>query len=138
MWTPKIIKTDDDHEAALERLDWLMEQGSDAPQNVLEELRLVTKLIEDYEIEQDEFSLPDPIAAIRFVMDQRGLKNKDLIALIGPSGRVSEILSGKRKLTLAMIRKLHETLGIPADILMQEQVTLLSTSYGPSRIVEVA
>lgn len=121
MWTPKIIKTMDEHKAALEYLEVLMGQGVDASDRVLEELQLVSKLIEEYEDEQDHFSLPDPISAIRFVMDQRGLHNKDLISMIGSSGRVSEVLNGKRKLTLAMIRKLHAGLGIPTDILMQEQ-----------------
>lgn len=129
MWVPKIIKTNSEHKAALEHLEGLMSRRSDADEHTLEDLRLVSKLIEEYENEQDQFSLPDSVSAIRFVMDQRNLHNKDLMSMIGSSGRVSEVLNGKRKLSLAMIRKLHAGLGIPTDILLQEPGVELPSSF---------
>ena len=129
MWTPKIIKTLSEHQAALEHLEGLMRHGADASDADLEALQLVSKLIEEYENEQDQFSLPDPVAAIRFVMDQRGLHNKDLVSMLGSSGRVSEVFNGKRTLSLAMIRKLHVGLGIPAEILLQEVGAKLSANF---------
>ena len=77
-------------------------------------------LIEKYEKEKDPINLPDPIEAIKFRMEQLGYKQKDLAQVIGLKSRVSEILNRKRKLTLDMIRKLHETLGIPTEVLLRE------------------
>ena len=77
-------------------------------------------LITAYENENHPVPPPSPIEAIRFVMDQKGLKPSDLIPFIGSRPRVSEILNGKRNLTLKMIRCLHSKLGIPAEILIQD------------------
>ena len=76
-------------------------------------------LVESYEDQQYPILPPDPIEAIKYYMESRGLDRRDLERYIGPSGRVSEILSRKRPLTLAMIRKLNAGLGIPADVLIQ-------------------
>ena len=114
----KPIKTEKDYNKALERL----EQIFDAKQGtaVADELEILSILIEKYENEHFEIEAPDPIEAIRFRMEQMGYKQKDLEAIIGYKGRVSEILNKKRKLTLEMIRRLHNALHIPTDILLKE------------------
>jgi HTH-type transcriptional regulator/antitoxin HigA len=81
---------------------------------------LLSLLIDNYEKEKFPIDLPDPIEAIKFRMEQLGFKQKDLAEAIGLKSRVSEILNRKRKLTLDMIRKLHEVLGIPTEVLVKE------------------
>jgi len=115
---PKVIKTEADYEAALARLDELLDAEPGTPEG--EEFELWATLIQTFEEEQFPIDLPDPIAAIRFRMEQAGLKQVDLVPYIGSASRVSEILRGKRSLSLSMIRKLHEGLGIPAEVLLQE------------------
>jgi HTH-type transcriptional regulator / antitoxin HigA len=75
-------------------------------------------LVDAYETKQFPFDAPDPIDAIKFRMEQQGLTRKDLEGIIGNRGRVAEVLSGKRELSLSMIRRLRETLNIPADVLI--------------------
>ena len=87
--------------------------------NGLGELEILAILIEKYEDEHYPIEAPDPIAAIKFRMEQLGYKQKDLETIIGYKGRVTEILSKKRKLTLEMIRKLHEKLNIPLELLVK-------------------
>lgn len=99
----KLIKTPADHARALARLSELM-----------------TLLIEKYEKETFPMDRPDPVEAIRFRMDQQGLSNKDLIPFLGSASKVSEVLSGKRSLSLAMIRRLSQGLGMPVEVLIQE------------------
>lgn len=115
---PKVIKNKEEHQAALERIDELMdaEPGTDA----FDELELLAMLVNTYEDELFPVEIPDPIEAIRFRMDQQGLKQIDLVPLLGSRAKVSEVLSGKRKLSVAMMRKLHSELGIPAEVLLQE------------------
>lgn len=112
------IKTDKDLENALERL----EQIFDAKQGTKEgdELEILSILIEKYEDEHYPIDLPDPIEAIKFRMEQLGMKQNDLTEVIGFKSRVSEILNKKRKLTLDMIRKLNEYLSIPTNVLIQK------------------
>jgi HTH-type transcriptional regulator/antitoxin HigA len=114
----KPIKNEADYEAALMRIGGLME----AEMNTLEgdELDVLTTLVERYEAIHYPISAPNPIEAIYFRMEQYGLKDKDLIPYLGRSGRVSEVLNYKRKLTLPMIRKLHEGLNIPTESLVQD------------------
>lgn len=76
--------------------------------------------METYEAEHHPIAPPDPVSAIRFRTEQQGLKNADLIPLLGSRSRVSEVLSGRRSLSLSMIRKLHAALGIPLEILVLE------------------
>ncbi len=112
----KIIKTEDDYELALQEIDRLMDAEPGSPEeNRLEVLAL---LVEIYEEEHFPIDLPDPISAIKFRMEQAGLKQKDLIPYIGSQSRVSEVLNGKRELSKEMIRKLHEGLGIPLEVLL--------------------
>lgn len=114
----RAIKTDADYQAALARVEEIFdsEQGS----LEFDEMEVWGTLIGAYEDENHPVPPPTPLEAIEFVMDQKGLKQKDLIPLIGSKSKVSEVLAGKRKLTLKMIRALHEGLGIPADTLLKE------------------
>ncbi len=114
----KLIKCKADYDAALARVDDLMNAELDTPQG--DELDILVTLIEKYEAQHHFIDAPNPVEAIRFRMEQSSLKDKDLIPYIGQSGRVSEVLSFKRKLTLNMIRKLHSELKIPAESLIQD------------------
>jgi HTH-type transcriptional regulator/antitoxin HigA len=115
---PKVIKTEAEHEAALAHLDELLDAKPGTVEG--EEFELWATLIQIYEDRQFPMDLPDPISAIRFRMEQAGLKQIDLVSYIGGASRVSEVLRGKRSLSLSMIRRLHEGLDIPAEILLQE------------------
>lgn len=114
----KVIKTDKEYQKALNRLAVIF----DAKRNTREgdELELISLLIDNYEQEMEAIEFPDPIEAIKFRMEQLGYKQKDLAEALGLKSRVSEILNRKRKLTLNMIRKLNEELGIPTDVLVRE------------------
>lgn len=112
------IKSEADYEVALERVSDLMDAKANTPRG--DELDVLAILIEAYETKHHPINTPDPVDAILFRMDQYGLKDKDLIPFIGQSGRVSEVLSYKRKLTLPMIRKLHAGLNIPTESLVQD------------------
>jgi HTH-type transcriptional regulator/antitoxin HigA len=117
----KVIKTEEDHEAALAAIESLLDLDPAPGTPEADRLELVTLLVEDYETRVTPLTLPDPIEAIRFRMDQQGLKQNDLVPYIGSRSKVSEVLSGKRPLTLSMIRRLHEGLGIPARVLLQDR-----------------
>jgi HTH-type transcriptional regulator/antitoxin HigA len=114
----KLIKTEKEYQVALSRLEEIFDSKKDS--NTADELELLSLLIEKYENEISPIDLPDPIEAIKFRMDQLGYKQKDLAQAIGLKSRVSEILNKKRKLTIDMIRKLHDTLGIPTEVLIKE------------------
>lgn len=114
----KLIKSDTEHESALARISELFNAAVGTPEG--DELELLVHLVEKYEEQVSPIDLPDPIEAIRFRMDQQGLKQADLVPYFGNKSKVSEILNGKRSLTLSMIRKLNSGLGIPADVLLQE------------------
>ncbi len=114
----KPIKTEQDYEAALERIMVLMDAKADTPEG--DELDILGTLVEVYEAKHIVIDKPNPIEAIRFRMEQYGLKDKDLVPYIGRTGRVSEVLNYRRKLTLTMIRKLHAGLNIPTESLVQD------------------
>ena len=114
----RAIKTDVDYEAALARVEEIFDSEPGSPE--FDELEVWGTLISAYEDENHPVSPPTPIEAIEFVMDQRGLRQKDLVQFFGSKGKVSEVLRGKRKLSLKMIRALHVGLGIPADTLLKE------------------
>jgi len=116
--TIKPIKTEADYEAALERISDLMDAKSGTME--ADELEVLATLVEYYEAEHYPIGMPDPIAAIRFRMEQAELNQRDLIPYIGSRSKVSEVLSGKRPLTLQMMRSLSQHLGIPAEVLLQE------------------
>ena len=116
----KIIKNPNDHAEALKRLNELFDLDPIEGSKENDEMDVLALLIEQYEMEKFPISKPSPIEAIKFRMDQQGLKSKDLIPYIGSAPKVSEILNHKRSLSLSMIRKLHEGLDIPLDILIQD------------------
>ena len=113
----KPIKTEADYQAALKEIESLMMAAIDTLEG--EKLDVLTTLVEAYEAKHFPMNLPDPVEAIKFEMDRRGLTVKDLEPLIGKSNRVYEILNYKRSLSLKMIWKLHEGLGIPAESLIK-------------------
>jgi len=117
----KVIKTEEDYEAALAAIESLLDLDPAPGTPDADRLELLTLVVEDYESRAAPLTLPDPIQAIRFRMDQQGLKQSDLVPYIGSRSKVSEVLSGKRALTLSMIRRLHEGLGIPARVLLQDR-----------------
>lgn len=116
----KIIRTEADYEAVLDRISILMDSDPAPGSDQGEELELLGLLVEHYEEEHFPMDLPSPLTAIKFRMEQQGLKQKDLVPYIGSESKVSEVLSGKRSLSLAMIRRLIHGLGIPAEVLLQE------------------
>ena len=117
---PKIIKTEAEYCAYLAEVEQLATQDPKLGTPEGDRLELLAKLVEDYEVERFKFEKPDPIAAIRFRMEEQGLRQKDLAPVLGGKNRVSEILSGKRPLTLVMVRALNEALKIPTELLIRE------------------
>jgi HTH-type transcriptional regulator/antitoxin HigA len=111
------IKTDADYRAALNDIENLMMAEPDTIEG--EKLDIFVTLVEAYEAKHFPMDLPDPVEAIKFEMERKGLTVKDLEPMIGKSNRVYEILNHKRSLTLKMIWKLHEGLGIPAESLIK-------------------
>jgi len=117
----KILKTEQEYNAACERIYELMHSNenaieSDSPEG--EELEILSLLVEKYEEEHHQMEAPDPIEAIKFRMEQMNLKQQDVAPLFGGKTRVSEVLNGKRTLTLKMITLLNRYLGIPLESLI--------------------
>lgn len=113
----KPLRTEEDYEAAVLEVQRLWGAKSGTPRG--DRLDVLATLIEVYEERQFPFDPPDPIEAIKFRMGQQGLTRKDLESIIGTRTRIAEVLSRKRGLSIAMIRRLHDKLGIPAEILIQ-------------------
>jgi len=113
----KPIRTEQDYEAALKEIERLWGAEPETPDG--DRFEVLFTLVEAYEDQHYEILPPDPVEAIKYYMDSRGLDRRDLEEYIGGSGRVSEILNRKRPLTLPMIRKLNAGLGIPAEVLIQ-------------------
>lgn len=114
----KVIKSEKEYEAAMARLSSLMD-ADPAPDSEEEaELELLALVIEDYERGIVHSPSPSPLDAILFRVDQQNLSRADLVPYIGSLPKVSEVLTGKRQLSIAMIRRLHQGLGIPADVLL--------------------
>lgn len=113
----KPIRTKADHRAALKEIESLMAAERNTPEG--ERLDVLVTLVEAYEDKRYPLDLPDPVEAIKFRMEQKGLTPKDLVPIIGRINRVYEILSRRRPLTLAMIQRLHSELGIPAESLIK-------------------
>lgn len=114
----KPIKTDTDYHAALKEVETLMMAEPNTPEG--EKLDVLVTLVEAYERKHFPLDLPDPVEAIKFEMEQKGLTVKDLEPMIGKSNRVYEVLNRKRALTLRMIQKLHQELDIPAESLIKQ------------------
>jgi HTH-type transcriptional regulator/antitoxin HigA len=118
MMEPKVLKTEADYEAALAYVETLMDAAPGSPEE--EALEVFALLIDTYEQSHHPIDLPDPIEAIKFRMEQQDLRQKDMAPYLGSQSKVSEVLNRKRPLSLSMIRALHEGLGIPAEVLLQE------------------
>ena len=114
----KPIRSEKEYQNALIRLEEIFDAKSGSKEG--DELEILSILIDNYEKEHFPIDSPDPIDAIKFRMDQLGIKQKDLANIIGFKSRVSEIINKKRKLSLNMIRKLHHQLNIPTEVLIQE------------------
>jgi HTH-type transcriptional regulator/antitoxin HigA len=113
----KPIKTEADYRATLKEIESLMEAQPGTTEG--EKLDVLSTLVEAYESKHYPIDLPDPVEAIKFEMEQKGLTVKDLEPMIGRSNRVYEILNRKRSLSLKMIWRLHQKLGIPAESLIR-------------------
>ncbi|MFK5894121.1 MAG: ImmA/IrrE family metallo-endopeptidase [Pseudomonadota bacterium] len=120
MATLKVIKSDLEHEQAVARLMTLMDINPATDSDDENELEVLSVLIEQYEHKHFPIDKPEPIEAIKFRMDQQGLIQKDMLKYFGSASKASEVLNGKRPLSISMIRKLHHELGIPAEILIQK------------------
>lgn len=116
----KPIRTKKEHKAALARVYELMELDPAEGTPELDELELLAMVVEEYEDEHEPVLPPNPIEAIKFRIDQMGLKESDLSKMLGSRQRRSEIFNGRRKLSLNMIRTLHKKLQIPAETLIRD------------------
>ncbi len=115
--TLKPIKTEEDYNQALKRLEVVFDADKNSTYG--DELEILGILIEKFENENFPIGLPDPIEAIKFRMEQMGYNQVDLAKVVGLKSRASEILNKKRKLSLDMIRQIHDKLNIPTDVLIQ-------------------
>lgn len=113
----KPIRTEADYAAALEEIDRLMDAEPDTPEG--DRLDILATLIEAYEARHHPIEAPDPIAALEYFMEQRGVTRADLVPLFGSRSRVSEILNRKRRLTMEMAWRLHRELGMPAEAVLK-------------------
>ena len=116
----RITKTKSQHKAALAEIARLARRNPAPESRAGLRLELLAKLVEDYEAERFVFAKPDPVDAILFRMEERGLRQKDVAQVLGGKNRASEVLARKRPLTLPMIRALHEKLDIPHSLLVRE------------------
>lgn len=116
----KPIRTEADYQATLRDIEGLMLAEQDTTEG--DRLDVLVTLVEAYEREHFPMELPDPVEAIKFVMEQRGLTIKDLEPAIGRPNRIYEVLNHTRPLTLAMIRNLHSRFGIPAELLIARSI----------------
>ena len=114
----KPIKSERDYRKALKEIDRLMDARFNTAEG--DRLDILVTLVEAWEEKHWPIELSDPVEAILFVMEQRGLSRKDLERYIGSRARVAEVLNHKRPLTLPMIRRLHQGLGIPAEVLISD------------------
>ena len=126
----RIIKTQQQYHRYLDEARRLARRDPDPETSEGARLELLAKLVEDYEKERFHFRKPDPVEAILFRMQAQGLRQKDIAGIVGGKNRASEVLSRKRPLTLAMIRALHEKLGIPSELLIQQPVAEYRVSPG--------
>lgn len=123
VFKPRILKNDKDYNEAMDRISELMDLDPDMDSD---ELEMIALLIDDYEKKNCHIEKPSPIEAIKFRMDQEGLTQQDMEKYLGSRSKVSEVLGGKRNLSIAMITKLHYDLGIPLDVLIQKPEDIVS------------
>lgn len=117
----KIIRNEQDHQEAVQYLETVL--GNENGQQSRDEIETLALLVEQYEKEKFPLAMPDPVQAILFRMEQKNLAPRDLVQYIGSRSKVSEVLSGKRPLSVNMIRALHDGLGIPAEVLISTPAT---------------
>jgi HTH-type transcriptional regulator/antitoxin HigA len=125
------IRTEQDHRAAVARIEELMNAAPNSSEG--DELDVLATLVDAYEAKHHVIDAPDPVTAIQFRMEQQHLSRKDLEPMIGSRARVSEVLTGKRPLTLEMVRRVKGGLGISADLLITA-APVLKRTYPASRI----
>jgi HTH-type transcriptional regulator/antitoxin HigA len=113
----KPIRSEADYEAAIAEVRRLWGASAGTPDG--DRLDVLATLIDAYEAEHHPMDLPDPVEAITFRMEQQGMTRKDLVSIIGSRTRIAEVLNRKRGLSIAMIRRLHDRLGIPAEVLIR-------------------
>ena len=121
---PKVIKSELEYKRALARIKTLMETDVKPGTQTGDEFELLAVVVDLYEKQTDPIEPPSPIDAILFRMEQAGLQPKDLVQFIGSRSKVSEVLNGKRPLSINMIRALHTGLGIPLEVLFQPPMVL--------------
>jgi HTH-type transcriptional regulator/antitoxin HigA len=114
----KLIKTAEEYDLVMSRIEQIMDAVSGTPDG--DELELLSLLVEKYETENYPLKEPTPIDVIQFYIEQRGLKAKDLVGIIGDKTTVSKIMNKERKLNLGMVRRLHQKAQIPYHLLIQE------------------
>ena len=114
----RVIKTEADYKAAMDRLELIFDSEPETPEG--DDLELLSVLIDNYEKIHFPIDLPDPVEAILFRMEQLNYQPKDLAVVLGSRSRVTEILNKERKLSLNMIRKINKKMHIPTDVLIQE------------------
>ena len=131
---PRIIKTAEQYRRYLSEVERLAARDPESDSADGGRLELLAKLVEDYEKARFKFRKPGPVEAILFRMEEQGLRQKDIAEILGGKNRASEILSGKRSLTLPMIRALYEKLAIPVELLIREP----SAAYSEGARAEVA
>ena len=122
----KPIRAEEDYEAALAEVERLWGARSGTPEG--DKLDVLATLIDVYESEHDPIDPPDPIEAIKFRMEQQGLTRKDLEGILGSRTRIAEVLNRRRGLSINMIRRLHDRLGISAEVLIRPSRTTQSAS----------
>jgi len=131
----KPIRSEEDREAALAEVERLWGAKSGTPDG--DRLDILATLIDAYEAEHCPMDPPDPIEAIKFRMEQQGLSRKDLEPMIGTRTRVAEVMNRKRGLSIEMVRRLHDSLGISADVLIRPSRFASATRSGnPLRHIE--
>ncbi len=131
---PRIVKTEEQYRRYFAEVERLAAQDPEPDSADGGRLELLAKLVEDYEKARFKFRKPGPVEAILFRMEEQGLRQKDIAKILGGKNRASEILSGKRSLTLPMIRALYEKLAIPVELLIREP----AAAYRAGARVEVA
>ena len=118
MFTPRLIKNPDDHAQALAELERLLKLDPDQDSPESDKLDLLVLLLQHYEKDHHSIPDPDPVGMLEFLMDQHGMKQKDLIPYIGSASKVSEAMSGKRQLSKEMIRRLSERFHVSANVFL--------------------
>lgn len=120
------IHNDEDYKAVIREVSNFFDHEPEPGSTEGDRFEVLLTLVEAYEAKHYPIDLPDPVEAIKFRMEQSGLTPKDLVPMIGRQNRVYEVLNRKRSLTLTMIRKLHDELGIPAESLIRPTIVLPS------------